>query len=158
MRRFYLPLILLLWFAIVATQAWLSHFQFNRATYSWIAMSFFGLIAAYFSAVVIVLSLTFLFRLDILQNSQQASIAVIPAAFIFVIILTLSQWLVLRESVSRPILQASFNVIFGMVTWVFLSLRIIGYENIALGLPLFVVLLAVLGAGLGAIIHKFLNL
>lgn len=157
MGHFFLPLILLFCFAIIATQAWLSHPQFDRTTYGWIAMSFLGLIAAYFSAVVIAFSLTSIFRLDILQNAQQATIAVIPAAIVFVVILSLSQWLVLRESVSRPILQAALNIILGMVTWVLLNPRIIAYKNIALGLPLFVVLLAVLGVGLGGIIHKFLN-
>ncbi len=157
MGRFFLPLILLFCFAIVATQAWLSHPQLDRTTYSWIAISFLGLIAAFFSATAIMLSLTFIFRLDILQNAQQATIAFIPAAIVFVVILGLSQWLVLRESVSRPLLQAALNIIFGIVTWVLLNQRIVAYKNIALGLPLFVVLVAVLGVGLGGIIHKFLN-
>lgn len=157
MGRFFLPLILLFCFAIVATQAWLSHPQLDRTTYSWIAISFLGLIAASFSAAAIMLSLTFIFRLDILQNAQQATIAFIPAAIVFVVILGLSQWLVLRESVSRPLLQAALNIILEIVTWVLLNQRIVAYKNIALGLPLFVVLVAVLGVGLGGIIHKFLN-
>ena len=95
MGRFYLPLILLFCFAIFATQAWLSHPQFDRTTYGWIAMSFLGLIAAYFSAVVVAFSLIFIFRLDVLQNAQQAASALIPAEIVFVVILSLSQWLVL---------------------------------------------------------------
>lgn len=163
MGRFLLPLILLFCFAIVTTQAWLSHHRFDRTTYSWIGMSFLGLVAAHLSAFALVLLLALLARLDLLQNAQHGAIAFTSAAILFVIILTLSQWLVLRERVSRPILQAALNAILGMVTYRLLSQgmmgyeRIIGYENIALGLPVSVVLYAVLGAGLGGIIHKILN-
>lgn len=163
MGRFFLPLIFLFCFAVVATQAWLSHHRCDRTTYSWIGMSFLGLVAAYLSAFALGLLLVLLARLDALQNAQQSAIAFIPATILFVSILLLSQWLVLRESVSRPILQAALNVILGMGTYRLLSQwmmgyeRIIGYENIALGLPVSVVLYAVLGAGLGGIIHKILN-
>ena len=67
------------------------------------------------------------------------------------------QWLILRESVSKPILQASLNVILGMATWLLLQPRMFEYEDVALGFPLFFVLSVVLGAGLGGIIHKILN-
>lgn len=159
MGRFFLPLVLLFCFAIVATQAWLSHHRFDRTTYRWIGLSFLGLIAAYLTAFVLGLSLSFFARLDTLQNAQDGAIVFTSATILFVIILTLSQWFVLRESVSRPMLQAALNVILGLVTWVLLSPRIIGLgdENIALGLPLSVVLFAVLGAGLGGIIHKILS-
>lgn len=157
MGRLFLPLILLFCFAIVTTQAWLSQHRFGRTAYSWIGLSFLGLVVAYLSAFVLGLSLAFFARLDPLQNAQDGAITFTSATILFVIILTLSQWLVLRESVSRPILQAALNVILGMVTWVLLSPRIMGHENMALGLPLAVVLLAVLGAGLGGIIHKILN-
>lgn len=157
MGRFFVPLIFLFCFAIVATQARISHHRFNRTTYNWIGLSLFGLVAAYISAVVLAFLLAFLARMDILQNAQQGRIAFTLAAIVFVSILTLSQWLVLRESVSRPILQAALNVILGMVTWSLFDSRISAYENIALGLPFSVVLFAVLGAGLGGIIHKILN-
>lgn len=163
MGRFLLPLIFLFCFAIVATQAWLSHHRFDRTSYSWIGMSFLGLVATYLSAFALALLLSLLARLDPLQNTQHGTIVFTSATIIFVILLTLSQWLVLQERVSRPILQAALNVILGMVTYTLLSQwmmgyeRIIGYENIALGLPVSVVLYAVLGAGLGGSIHKILN-
>lgn len=126
-------------------------------------MSFLGLVVAYLSAFALILLLALLARLDPLQNAQHGAITFTSATILFVIILTLSQWLVLRERVSRPILQAALNVILGMVTyrlssqWMMGYERIIGYENIALGLPVSVVFYAVLGAGLGGIIHKILN-
>ena len=157
MGRFFLLLLLLFCSAIATTQAWLSRHRFDRTTYVWIGMSLLGIVVAYFGALAIWLLLIFVFGLDVLQNAQQAMIAFIPTAIIFVVNMIVSQWLILRESVRTPILQASLNVILGMVTWQLLDPRIVEYEDIALGLPLFVVLSVVLGAGLGGIIHKILN-
>ena len=157
MGRFYTPLLLLFCFAIATTQAWLSQHRFGRTTYIWIGMSLLGLVVSYFGAIAVMILLIFAFRLDVLQNSQQATIAVAPTAIIFVINLITSQWLIFREIASRPILQASLNVILGMGTWLLLSLWIFRYEDVALALPLFVVLLVGLGAGVGGIIHIILN-
>lgn len=157
MGRFYTPLLLLFCFAIATTQAWLSQHRFGRTTYIWIGMSLLGVVVAFLGAIAIWFLLISLFRLDVLQNTQQAMIAGYPTAIIFVINLITSQWLIFREIASRPILQASLNVILGMGTWLLLSQWIFRYEDVALGLPLFIVLSVVLGAGVGGIIHKMLN-
>lgn len=163
MGRFFLPLILLYCFEFVAAQAWLSQHRFDHTIYRWIGISFLGLVAAYFSAAILWLSLVFLAGLDPLQRSPDGEIAFTSATILFMIILTLFQWFVLRESVSRPILQAALNVILGMVTynllspWITAYEKIVGYENIALALPVSVVVYAVFGAGLGGSIHKILN-
>jgi hypothetical protein len=157
MGRFYTPLLLLFCFAIAITQAWLCQRRFDRTTYIWIGMSLLGLFVSYFGASAVMILLIFAFRLDVLQNSQQAALAVAPTAIIFVINLITSQWLIFREIARRPIRQASLNVILGMGTWLLLSLWIFRYEDVALALPLFVVLLVVLGAGVGGIIHIILN-
>lgn len=163
MGRFFLPLILLFCFAFVATQAWLSQHRFDRTTYRWIGISFLGLVIAYLSAFVLGLSLSLLANLDPLQRSPDGTIVFTSATVFFMIILAVFQWFVLRESVSRPILQAALNAILGLVTYTLISQgmmgyeRMIGYENIALGLPVSVVVYAVFGAGLGGVIHKILN-
>jgi hypothetical protein len=148
---------LLFCFALTMTQAWLTHHRGDRISYGWIGISLLGLVIAILGAIATGLLSITVFRLDVLQNGQHGGIAFIVMVFIFGVIMTLSQWLILRQRVDVPILQASLNVFFGTSTWLLFVSKILEYENAVLGLPLFVFLSVVLGVGLGGIIHKILN-
>lgn len=64
-------------------QAWLSHYRFDRTIYSWIRLSFLGLVVAYLSAFFLGLSLSLFARLDPLQNSPDGTIVFTSATVSF---------------------------------------------------------------------------
>ncbi|KAM3102383.1 hypothetical protein ACKFKF_04840 [Phormidesmis sp. 146-12] len=140
------------------TQAKLTCHHCDRTSYVWIGMSLLGLITAILSAIAVGLLSITLFRLDVLQNGQHGAIASMGMVVIFTVVMTLSQWIILRQSVTAPVLQASLNVVLGTAIWLLFVSRILEYEDTVLGLPLFAVLSIGLGAALGGVIHKVLNL
>lgn len=120
-------------------------------------MSLLGFIVASLGESTTWLLSMVLFRLDVLQNAQHGAIVYGAGVIIFGIIMTLSQRIILRRSVSFSELQASLNAILGTATWRLLASRVFDYGDSALVFPSFLVLTVVLDTVLGGIIHKVLN-
>jgi hypothetical protein len=148
---------LLFCLTLTATQAWLARRRCDRTSHIWIGTSLLGLITAILGAIATGLLAITLFQLDVLQNGQHGAIASVAMVATFGVIMALLQWLILRQKVNAPFLQAFFNVTFGTAIWLFLASQIFNYENTVMGLPLFVVLSVILGMALGSIIHTALN-
>jgi hypothetical protein len=157
---------LLFCLALTTIQVWLTHRRGDsfgvapcakRANYGWVVICLLGLVAAILGAIAIGFLSIALFRLDVLQNGQHGGVAFIIMVAVFTVMMTLSQWIILRRKVNTPALQAALNATLGTFTWLLFVSRLLEYENAVLGLLLFAILSVVLGGGLGGIIHKILN-
>lgn len=154
----FVPLSALLFcMALTASQARMSRRHRSRAGLIWVGGSILGLIISIFGAIALGYLSIALFRLDVLQNGTHGSIAAVAMVLMFSLIMALFQWAILRHNVSAPTLQAFFNAVFGTAAWFALITYLFEYDQTWLGVPLLIVLSTVLGAGLGSLIHKFLN-
>ncbi|KAM3091106.1 hypothetical protein ACKFKF_33810 [Phormidesmis sp. 146-12] len=148
---------LLFWSAIAVTQAWLVYHRCDHTSYLWVGLSIVGLFVATTGSIIIGILAIFVFRLDILQNNQQAAIALLFVVAAFGLIMILSQWRILKGRVNSAIFQAGFNVVFGTSIWLFLVSKIEVQQEITLEMLSFILLSVFLGIGIGGVIHKILN-
>jgi hypothetical protein len=115
--------------AIAIAQSWLMQLRPQSIYWLWIGMNVAGLAIALAVAVGIAYLLPSIFPLDVLQNSQHAAIVICTMVIISGVIMSLSQWLVLRGRVEAPILRSVANVIVGTSTWFFLRTRVEIFSN-----------------------------
>jgi hypothetical protein len=143
--------------AYATTQAWLCQRRLDRVSYRWIGLSLVGLIVAILTMIAAWFLAIWLWRLDVLQNSQHGAIGSRVMLIVFSVMMIWSQWLVLRGRVRYPISQAVLNVISGTATWSFLVAGSFANADRELGLPLLLGGSVGLGAGLGGFVHKILH-
>jgi len=145
--------------AIAIAQAWLMQLRPQFIRWLWIGMNVAGLAIALAVALGIAYLLPSLFPLDVLQNSQHAAIVICTTVVTFGVIMSLSQWLVLRGRVNAPILRSVANVIVGTSTYFFLGTRVGIFSNATikiLWLPLVLTVLA--GAVVGGLTDRVISL
>ncbi|HEY9641063.1 MAG TPA: hypothetical protein V6C57_11305 [Coleofasciculaceae cyanobacterium] len=116
-------------------QAWLMRLTpFYR--WLWIGFNLIGLALALFVALKTLYFLPVLFpRLDVLQNSQHAAMALWITAIAFGTTWSLSQWLVLRGQVHAPMLRSVTNVLLGTVSWTLMVAQLAFFLETSSGIP-----------------------
>ncbi len=108
---------IIFWITMASMQAWIMRYRFRSAGWLWIVVNAIGLIIGGFGAAGITLVLISVFNFDVLQNSGDAIAVLIIAAIIFIVIVSLFQWSVLRQRVPAPALWAVVNVVLGSITY-----------------------------------------
>ncbi len=108
---------IIFWLTMASVQAWIMRYRFRSSGWLWIVVNAIGLIIGGFGAAGITLLLISLFNFDVLQNSGDAIAVLMIAAIIFIVIVSLFQWSVLRRRVPAPALWAVVNVVLGSITY-----------------------------------------
>ncbi|MEA5503230.1 hypothetical protein VB735_08935 [Halotia wernerae UHCC 0503] len=108
---------IIFWITMASMQAWIMRYRLRSAGWLWIVVNAIGLIIGGFGAAGVTLLLISLFNFDVLQNSRDTIAVLMIAAIVFIVIVSLFQWSVLRRRVPAPALWAVVNVVLGSITY-----------------------------------------
>ena len=147
---FSLITVLLFWLSSAMVQHWMLPNQGFRSLGRWLGFTLAGVIVGVLVLYSLVWFLFFVVPLDVLQNANHGFIFVAINVLVFVSVVVITQWLILRRRVTAARRWALAIGIGGTLIWA-LNLYLMVFLQVFIPAPQFSTLLIplLLGSGLG---------